>query len=65
MKISFTFNGFTTSLEATDYGVDIFFNGKYSRTLNSEQIQTPNYWIGKGIEEVLECIYICERNLGK
>ncbi len=59
-QISFTYNAITYSLDATNFGVDIFKDGKYFNTVSSdEKGKDKPYWIGKGIEFILD--YLLEK----
>jgi hypothetical protein len=55
MKVNFKLFDTKYTLDATNYGVDIFKNGEYRTTIHNEIKHFPSgYWIGKGIEWILE-----------
>lgn len=57
MKIYFDVGTKHYAIEASTAGCDIFINGKYLTTLQDDkQIQPETYWIGKGVEEVINRI---------
>jgi hypothetical protein len=49
-EIQFEYNNAVYRVEATTYGVDIFKNGKYVNTRQSDNKQTKAYWLGVGVE---------------
>ena len=65
LKVSFVDNKNTYSIEATDYGCDIFYNGKYSDTIQNDNKKSQEFWIGKGIESIIQFRDRCLENQGK
>jgi len=66
MKVSFNLPEEYYILTATNYGCDIFVNGRYlDTTLKNEESHSKEYWIGKGIEWVFEFKNRCNESMGK
>lgn len=54
MKIKFKSKEGEYRLEATNYGVDIFLNDGYLKTLEDSDKKPKKEWIQLGIEQIIE-----------
>jgi hypothetical protein len=52
-KLEFKVGDNHWTVDATTYGVDIFAGGIYLHTIQSDNKQTRAYWLGKGVEYVM------------
>lgn len=55
-KLVIQHNYVTWSVEATQYGVDVFKNGGYLFTKQTEEKISVKHWIRIGVEEVMHLI---------
>lgn len=62
MNVEFTITDRAYRLEATSYGCDIFVNGGYVDTVQSDVQQSKTYWLGRGIERLFELVIDKKKN---